>query len=389
MKKYHEIMIVGGGIAAVSALKCIRENDNEISTGCIYNEPGLPYKRTRINKAIATGFNHESFQLLDKQWYIDNNITLYPAQKVESISNSNIHTSSGEDISYDRLILATGAVPYLPNPFKGIMGIETIRKRDSVLSLIDKLHDIESVLLIGGGILSLETAYQLRSIDKDVTIVTRGSAIVKNKFSTLFQDRIRKDLAISGIKLCENSSIDHVERIDGGYRCRSGKMNHEAELVIVCAGIVPQIELAIEAGLDVDVGIKVDKRLMTSNRSIFACGDAVQHPDGSCTGLWHAAETQGRLAGLNVLGYNHVYQNSLYRLKTTLLDTFYFSMISPADLESIEPDIVEKETRVCEFYYRDDTLCGVCMLGDKDNARLYDSAVKEEWTRSRVASTLY
>ena len=321
MTDHHTHVIVGASLAGAKAAETLRAEGFEGRVLLIGAERYRPYERPPLSKqllrgeaTVDDGFVHpESF-------YADNDIELRLDTCVHDISPAErvVHLRDGDPIGYDRLLIATGARPRrLRLPGAELAGIHYIRKVAEVESVRNALPTVSRVAVIGAGWIGSEVAASLRELGLDVALIGSGStplASLGPEVGTVYRDLH----AEHGVQLHLDDSVTaflgdtHVREV----RTRRGA-SVAADLVIVGVGAEPRVELARQAGLDIDGGIAVDEYLQTSSPDIFAAGDvaAAWHPRlGRRLRIehWANAQHQGIAASKNMLGWAAPYDRIPY-----------------------------------------------------------------------------
>lgn len=391
MENHWDIIIVGGGIAGFSAAKAISEKAPATRLLLINGEKRIPYKRTKLSKFIATGFETNQFQLQPEAWYRDHHIQLLSEKNVLSIEPQDhmLTLKTGEDLHWHKLILTTGARAILPQNigYEGD-GVYVVRHAEEVEQLIlASKRDVRTVLVVGMGVLGVEVAEQVYLLNKEVILAGISPAIMPRQLNTVTSEMMRACFEKNGITLMFQEKVislirtsDHILDVE----LKNGRIR--ADLVVFCIGAAPRIELAENAGLEVNSGIIVNKYLQTSHPDIFAAGDVAEHPGGQITGLWHAAEFQGMIAGENALGPSILHEQPPFRLKCEVFGQYFFSINKPETDALSSYVIVEKRPGSMYqcFYYQEHTLKSVIMVNDKAKAKQYEQAVREGWKRKQV-----
>jgi NAD(P)H-nitrite reductase large subunit len=206
----------------------------------------------------------------------------------------------GSKIGYGKLILATGAVPVIP-PIPGIGAsfVHTMWSLDDAVRFRAALPGASSVVVLGAGVLGVETAVDLAAAKKAVTLVEAGATVLSMHLGRIPASMYQGFLATAGVSVRASTTIVSIEpKGRGGVAVLGDGSAIDADLILVMTGVAPNPSLAVAAGLEVDGGIVVDSYLGTSDPDILACGNcAVVH--GESTMLWGAAKEQGRVAGTN------------------------------------------------------------------------------------------
>jgi NAD(P)H-nitrite reductase large subunit len=392
LKQNYNYLIVGAGIAGLSAIKKIRESDVRGSVLLISNEDRLPYKRTKINKSMAAGFTKDEFMLNPADWYKAQNIDLAYQEVLKINTDENeVVLADGQIIKFQKLLLASGATPVYP-AIEGVSAgdLLDVHFARNVEHIRNTLADKNEVLIIGGSVEGLETANQLIKMGKKVVVIDR----LKDPLGKLFPDYLTKkiyaDMHQAGVVYLPGFVLNKLVKTDDKrYKMDTPEYKTTFDALLVCAGVRPNIRLTEHTGIATDRGILVNEFMQTSVSNIFAAGDVAQHPDGSVTGLWHPAEYQGYCAGDNMLAVGSAYNPVPLRLKTTLFGNFYFSAnyhLSHSYRLNVSAE--EKNGVFREFYALDSRVLGMVMMNDKERAKTYQQAVAEQWTLEKVKEQL-
>lgn len=231
-------------------------------------------------------------------------------------NNKVVRTKSGKEITWEKLVIATGSKPAKPDfPGVDLNGIYTVPKDYEYLKkLREKVEDAEKIVIVGGGFIALEVGDEIRKLGKDVTLVVRSRLLrssVDPEFSKMVEERL-KEVGIKVVygqveRFLGNGKVEKVKLLDGS--------EIPADLVILSTGYRPNVDLAVKAGLKVTrYGIWTDEYMRTSHPDIFAVGDCVEHRDfftGKPYGLMLAstATFEARIAGANLFKLQIVREN--------------------------------------------------------------------------------
>lgn len=344
-----DFIIVGGGIAGLSAIKAIREQNQSASILWISDEDRLPYKRTKINKHIAVGFSRDEFALVEHDWLLTHHVELL-FDRVIGIETAKHELSFKHrgNLQYHKLIVAIGNKPR-PLSINGLSQdmVFNVHNARQVENIIRSTSSSRTYMVVGAGVEGVETADQLVQKGKKVILVDRNSMVLQRfftpKYAALLQDTIQK----AGIQL-----LLDVHDIDGSLGESVIQMNgqqYDVDTVISTIGYTPNIELAAASNIQCNVGIRVDEYMQTSAEDVFAAGDVAEHPSGEITCLWHAAEYQGRVAGMNACGIKTKLELKPFRMKTEVFGDYYLAVLpSKSSLEWVEE---EKDDIVRDMYF--------------------------------------
>ncbi len=338
----RRFVIVGGGIAAISAAEELRDLDPEGVIELIAREDRPFYNRMAVGELLSTPAGGALLDLRDGDWADEHAISMRGGASAIHIdaARRSVLLADGECIGYDRLILATGARPRpLTTPGSDLAGIHGLRSADDAMAIGESLAagDVTHAIVVGGGPLAVETAVSLRKLGIAVTLLEPGAHLMRGHLDARAAALLAASLHDLGVLVSLHAEIealtgrDRVERVitrDGATL--------EAELVIACVGVTPNAELALTAGLAVARGVVVDDRLRTSDPDILAAGDVAE-----CAGaarLWHNAEQQGRIAARNAAGEDTPYQPRVDVMRLKLPDISVFSVGAPGEDEPVVVD---------------------------------------------------
>ena len=396
MADKHDLVIVGGGIAAVSASEAFRERDENGSIIIFTEEDRAPYRRTKLSKRLADGFEPDELAIYPAEWYEERRIELETKQKIVAIHPHahEVEAADGSRHGYGKLILATGGAPVFPGTIPaGETGsffvLHSARDAERIMKAARKA---KKVLISGMGVLSVEIAWELHRLGKKITLVGATPQLMPRQLNLRAAEMLESLLSDAGVRLHFQEEILSFERRKkGGYNVSMIRNSGSFDLIILAVGLRPRTELAAEAGLATATGIRVSRELRTSDADIFAAGDVAEHEGGHMTWLWHAAEYQGRVAGANAAGGEEEYDFRSFRFRAEVFGNYFFSVNKPRALDMAEMEEFEFEngSKYRAFYFSDDVLAGIVMANDSDNAKLYEQAVRERWSLERAETDLF
>lgn len=316
-------VIIGGGIAGLSAAVEIRRILPGASIVIVERELSLPYLRPSLSKEVPANDVGGRFTLYPPEWYSRKGIFLYSGREAVRVDAGRkcVVLSSGEELVYDKCIFATGAASRVPPiPGRERAGVFTLRTVEDFRQIA---HDIAHLtqrvpagkglgaVVVGGGILGLESATQLQLCGFDVTVLEAGDRLLGPRTDPVRAGEAYHQASAAGLHVHLGVRIagfegegDRVEQVR--FREDERTVVIGTDLVLICCGNAPNIRLAKEAGLDTGRAILVNSRMMTSKYGIYACGDCAQLGAEVC-GLWTTAEAMGRCAGRNAAGEDEIY----------------------------------------------------------------------------------
>lgn len=380
-----DFVIIGGSIAGLSAIKAIRESHQKTSILWITNEDRLPYKRTKINKGISAGFGKEDFALIDHNWLINNHIELlYDHVQCINPENHELTFLHRGNLRYKKLIIATGNTPNQLN-IEGlnrekILPVYTAHQAENIIRTT--AHS-KKYLIIGAGVEGVETAEQLIKLDKEVVLIDQSDRLLSRFLTPFFSDLMKDTIEKSPIKLILNiHQLSYQGEDNKRLKIIINGEEFEFDTIISSIGYTPNIQLALNSHIACNKGILVNEYLQTSVPDIYAAGDVAEHHNGLITGLWHAAEKQGFIAGKNSVGIPSKLSLLPFRMKTEVFNEFYFAV--PPYENNLKLIIEEKNKVIRHMYFKNDKLMALLLKNDKDRAKTYQQALMEQWKLSAI-----
>ena len=312
------IVVVGGGLAAGKLVTEYRAAGGEASVTVVASEPDPPYHRPPLTKGFLRGeVEREGTYVRPAEEYEDEVVELRLGARAERI-DPDAHVvvlEGGEEIPYTRLVLATGARPRpLPLPGADLVGVHTYRTladADAVRTAAEEAH---AAIVVGGSFIGAESAASLRLRGLDVTLIEMGPQLMPQlrapELSAQLADLYR-DEGVEVLLGTELAELTGNGKLLTGAKTKDGS-TIEGYLAIVGIGVVPNVELANDAGAEVDDGIVVDERFRTSLSDVYAVGDVARYPDPTSGRLrriehWSNANAQGGHLGRQLAGARAAY----------------------------------------------------------------------------------
>lgn len=276
MHKSDQIVIIGAGQGGLQAAASLRQEGYEGRIVLIGEEIAAPYQRPPLSKAYLKTGDASRLALRPDSFYETNGIELHLGLRVEAIDRAAQRVRAGsQDIPYDHLILATGTRT-MRAPIPGLTGARDLRTLSDALALRKALPKAERVGVIGGGFIGLEFAAVARELGYEVTVAEAGPRLMGRAVSPVMSDRFAAKHREMGVEVLLADPVS--AGTESGFALASGR-EVAADFILLAAGVVPNAELASEAGLPVQNGIVVDSRLVTADPAISALGDCASFPD--------------------------------------------------------------------------------------------------------------
>jgi 3-phenylpropionate/trans-cinnamate dioxygenase ferredoxin reductase component len=300
------VVIVGGGQAGLEAAAALRTLGYDGTVTLICEEACAPYQRPPLSKDFLAGKQEaDSVFLRALAYYEKHRIDLILGDRVTEINRGGrlVHLAGGGTVAYEQLILAVGARNrVLPVP--GAENVLYLRSLPEAVTLRQRLAEArQGVVVIGGGFIGLEVAAAGRDAGKPVTVIEAAPRLMARAVSPLLSDFFLDVHGGQGVEVVLNSTVMEVRPdsviVTGGRRIN-------ADLVVAGIGVVPNAELAREAGLEVDDGITVDEFLRTNDPDIFAIGDCAHHPRARLESVQNAVD-QAKCVARAIMGNSMPY----------------------------------------------------------------------------------
>ena len=376
-------VIVGGGIAGLSAAESIRVRNKTCEINIFTDEKYYPYYRTKLSEYISEDIEEKDFLVKPKEWYDENNIKVHTMSKVVSVNpgKKTISLISGKDVAYNKLILANGASSFIP-PVQGIdkQGLFVLRDIDDLKSIKEYLSDVEKVCVIGGGLLGLEAAWNISKLDKQVSIIELAKRILPvqlNEEGSFVFERIIDKRGIDIVKgkmakkILGNGKVTGLEFDDGS--------KIDADMIIYAIGIRANRELVEGCGFELNRGMVVNSKMETCMDDVWACGDVCEF-GGRVYGNWDSAKNQGKVAGANACGDDVEFIPPFRAYVLNSMGTEVFSSgeigIDKYDYKAyLNKDFESNSYKKALF--RNNRMCGTMLIGDTKESLKYLKGIKE------------
>lgn len=311
------IVIVGAGQAGASAILELRGNKYEGKIILVGDETHLPYERPPLSKDVILKPEETKIEILSEEKLAELGVEVIRGNGVVKI-NSDAKTAelkNGDVIAFDKLLLATGgAARRLPNFDALGKHVYTLRNLEDSQALVPVLQPGKRIILIGGGVIGLELASSARFKQCDVTVIEMGPMVMGRSSPRVLSEFLLKQQQLAGVDVrlstaivdCQLDGEEIVVTLQGGEELR-------ADAVVYGIGIVPNAQLAVDAGLDVDFAIKVNENCQTSHPDIYAAGDVATQlrADGEFRRVetWENANLQAGIFARHVMNVEHPVAN--------------------------------------------------------------------------------
>lgn len=376
-----KIVIVGSGIASITAIKAIREVDKNIEINLIGEESFYPYNRVRLSKGLSGILKEDQILLQKKDWYDSNNIKIYIHTNVTSIDTAKkeVQLSNGDKIIYTTLLLANGSSNFIP-PILGLdkKGVFTLRTLEHALDIKSWAENSSQVLIIGGGIQGLETAWALSQLGKKVFIAEMFPRLMPKQLDETSSKILENAVKSHNIEIMLNTQIKEISGGDkaSSFITSSGE-SIKCDMVIYSVGTKPNIDILKNTNIKTNKGIIVNEKMETSVENVYAAGDVVEFNNG-LYGLWNIAIEQGKTAGNNIVDKNSIYEHIV---PVTTLNAFNLSLFSMGviDEDKATDTLSEKnDNKYQKIFINNNRIVGAIVIGDIKKSPILKTAIERD-----------
>jgi len=367
-----QVVIVGLGMAGVTAAATIRESDPQSKISVYTDESYLYYSRPRLYKVLSGEVEPQEIYGFPGQWYENKRIEVHLNNKAVGIDTGRkeLRLEDGSRIRYDKLLLANGAHPFVPK-VKGVekTGVFTLRSLSDALTIREYAKKAKKAIAIGGGLLGLEFAASLRKLGLQVEIVEifprllpmqldqDGAVVLKDRIETLGVNIVLgvKTQEILGEEKVSGVSLDNERELSGDF-------------VLFSTGVRSNINWAAQSGIKVNKEVIVDQHLQSSASDVYAAGD-VSEFEGMVYGIIPAAQEQAKIAAINILEEEkQVYKGTVpsNTLKIVGIDLTSIGLVNPEGPRYEEIKKIDRQRGVYKKIVLDQgKIVGAIILGDR------------------------
>jgi nitrite reductase (NADH) large subunit len=389
------LVIIGNGMAAGRAMEeFFAKQHGPMKVTVFGAEPHVNYNRIMLSPVLSGEKTFEEIIIHDHAWYAKHGVELRSGEPVVGIDRAGktVETASGEKVPYDKLIIATGSMPFvIPVPGANLEGVVTFRDLDDVEKMHGAADKGGSAVVIGGGLLGLEAAAGLALKGMKVSVVHLMPTLMERQLDPSAGYLLEKAITARGIDVYTKANTEAILGADcvTGVKLKDGTIL-PADLVVMAVGIRPNFGLGKAAGLECNRGIVVDDMLLTSDPDIFAVGECVEHR-GQCYGLvaplYEMAKVlASELAGEKPAGFVPAVTST--KLKVTGIDLFSAGDFSDDDINN---EVVLRDPArgiYKRVVLRDDKIVGAVLYGDTEDGAWYFDMLKKGENVSDIRDTL-
>jgi NAD(P)H-nitrite reductase large subunit len=314
-------VIIGGGPAGIFAAEAIRRIDVASPIVIVTEEGDIARSPVMLTYLIGGQVPREGVRFRDPSWGKRNRIDLRLCRKVVALETSSrkLIMEKGEEVFYDRLLIATGSSPIsLPIPGSGLKGVRSIRRVSDAEAIFGVIPALRQVVIIGGGFIGLKIASHLKERGIEVLILEKENRLAPRMFDVPASRLFTSVLGRKGMRVETGVEVEEILGKAGkvcGVRMKDGRI-FPGQMVIQSVGVKPNIAFLAGSGIALETGIPVNSLMETNIPGVYAAGDVAVTVD-SITGertnnaTWPAASRQGTVAGTNMAGGKVSYVHNL------------------------------------------------------------------------------
>jgi nitrite reductase (NADH) large subunit len=382
-------LVIGSGPAGISAAEEIRKEDPDSPITMITADPHPAYSPVMLTYWMSGRYPRESLFFRDMDlWAQAHQVGLHCGVTVTGIDVQRqvVKLSAGEPIGYDRLLIATGAVPVIP-PIPGIRagGVYTFRIFADAEGILTTRQDLKDVCIMGGGFIGIKLACHLRERGLKVSVFEKEPRLASRIFDQRASDIVQEQLRRHGLLVETGTGIKEVlnqnDRVSG-VRLEDGRI-FPAQILVVAVGVRPNTTFLDPAIAPARGGIPVDERMETGVPHVYAAGDAATTLDSLTSlpfnnAIWPAATRQGRVAGANMAGQRRAYVHN-FSLNALNLDGLQVTTAGhPYEQEGDGIMVLQEEqgNQYRKMVFKSGVLMGFILIGDPSPAGLLLSRMK-------------
>ncbi len=399
-----KVIIVGNNVAGTFTSQNIRFLNRDVDIE-IYTQEKYPYySRVNLPELIPGKVQADDLIVFKDDWYKDKNIKLNlnskvtkiePDQKVLSIEDQD------DPVSYDKLILALGSVPNIP-PIKNARemvgkGVFTLRTIDDTLEIKEFIQksNAKKAIIIGGGLLGLELANQIKNTNLDTTVVEFFPRLLPRQLDDECSGMLKNEIESKGINVVLNAATEEIlgNGAVTGIKLKDGQ-KLDADIILIQAGIRATIDIAQISGIETNRGIIVNKYLETSKKDIFAVGDCVEYKNQTW-GIIPACMEQSKIVAASALGLKKIeYKGTTPKntLKIVGMELTSIGIFDPSKEEGGGWDILKRADKddCCyqKLILKDNTLKGAILFGDNKAMSFVYKKMEQDVTREELMEIL-
>ena len=417
MSTQPSFVIIGNGIAGMTAAEVLRAEDAGCSITMVADDPYPVYYRPALKDYLGGRLPEEKLWARPSTYYREQRIRFVPGRVMALDRQQHIaHLHNGKRLTYDRLLLANGARPRtLSCPGLDLAGVSTLRTIADYQEILRRLPQVNRVVVVGSGTLALESAETLRHRGYEVTHLLRGKTLWSEVLDPVASDMVLQEERRDGIDVRLGEEVREIVGRNGQVSAviTSGGERITCELALIAIGIEPLIDFIRAGGIACERGVKVDSGMRTSDPHIYAAGDVIETSDeytgrARVLGQWMPAIQQAQVAAYNMLGLlspQHPFYpgspHSPHAMRSAYMNYYNATLLYGLDFVSVgmttRPNAPGYKELVAEAQARNyrkvilkqGVIVGALLLGQRANALAFKRAIDHRVNLASVAERLF
>lgn len=373
-------VIIGNSAAAVGCVEGIRKIDKKGGILLISDEKYSTYSRPLISYWLKGKVSDENMYYRPSDFYMNNGVTTKLGVKVTSLDadKKTLTLSDGTSVDYEKLLVATGSRPFVP-PIDGIEKCEnavTFLSWDSAKELRAKVNEKSRVIVLGAGLIGLKVTEGLAGHVGELTVVEMASHLMPSVLDEKGAEIVKKHIEKNGVNFIFG---DSAAKADSNVLTLGSGRQIPFDVLVVAAGVRPNVELVKNAGGKVNRGIVIDSKMCTTLDNVYSAGDCVEAVDvvtgvRKIMALLPNAYMQGEAAGINMAGGEADFSKSM---PLNAIGFFGLPMVTAGSYDG-EEFTSETENSYKKLVFKDNRLIGYILIGDIDRAGIYTALIREK-----------
>ncbi|MFC1929480.1 NAD(P)/FAD-dependent oxidoreductase [Chloroflexota bacterium] len=386
-------LIIGNSAGGMGASEAIREVDKVGAIAIISDEPYHVYSRPLISEYLSEKCPLERIMFRPPDFYEKNNIQVILGQKATglNIDKHDIKLGDGRTITWEKLLLATGGLPIVPEiegiGLKGVFTFTTLDDAKAIDQFLNHYHRKVGAIVIGGGLIGVVATEALVKRGVEVTIVEMKERILNTILDEEASALVEKALTEAGVEIITGHTVSKISSYLPG-EATGVTMDDDrpipCDMIIVAIGVQPRTDLVSDTGIKINRGIIVNRHMTTFSPDVYACGDVAEaydfiYDENRLTPIWPNAYIGGRVAGFNMAGIPTEYQGG-----TAMNSMKYFgvNIVSAGIVASLD-DSYEVISQKNDHVYRkvvlkDGLILGLVFSGDIEKSGIIYNIMKDK-----------
>lgn len=386
-------VVIGASAAGISGAKTLRELDKEAEIVLVSKDENV-YSRCILHHYISNHRDVEALNFTGKNFFEENNITWIKGVEVKELNDSNnsLELSNGETLSYDKLLVCSGASAFIP-PVEGLReanNVVGLRNLDDAILIKEQAKTVKNVVVLGAGLVGIDAVSGLLGQGLNISLVEMGNKILPLQLDKYASDVYEKKFSEEGVALKLGVKAEKL-LLDENNNPKALLLNTgeevPCELVIVATGVRSNVAFMENSNVECDrFGLIIDAKGKTNIENIYGAGDVTgRNP------IWPTAVKEGIIAAHNMLGKEMI-MTDFFGSKNTMnfvgIATMSLGMVEPADETYIVETQVEGDNYK-KIIHKDGKIYGAIIQGDLSYAGVLTQLIKENIDVSKVTKSLF